>query len=80
MGLIVTILICDLKRMFKPCINSYRLAGTMAALIEKHEPSSIRKFLLCVQRGIRYVIRSTPGIFVQKCKYYHIPIISYFSK
>ncbi|CAB3978297.1 Hypothetical predicted protein [Paramuricea clavata] len=43
-----------------------RLAGTMAGLIEKHEPSSVRKFLLSVQRGIRYVIRSTPGIFVQK--------------
>ena len=42
----------------------------MAGLIEKHEPSSVRKFLLSVQRGIRYVIRSTPGIFVQKCKYH----------
>ena len=40
----------------------------MAGLIEKHEPSSVRKFLLSVQRGIRHLIRSTPYIFVQKCK------------
>lgn len=40
----------------------------MAGIIEKHEPSSVRKFLLSVQRGIRYVIKSTPGIFVQNCE------------
>lgn len=43
-----------------------RLAGVMAELIEKNEPTPVRKFLLNVQWGIRYIIRATPLLCAHK--------------
>ena len=43
-----------------------RLAGVMAELIEENEPTPLRKFLLNVQWGIRYIIRATPLLCAQK--------------
>ena len=45
-----------------------RLAGVMAELIEENEPTPLRKFLLNVQWGIRYIIRATPLLCAQKRK------------
>lgn len=41
----------------------------MAELIEQNEPTPLRKFLLNVQWGIRYIIRATPLLCAQKRKY-----------
>ena len=43
-----------------------RLAGVMAELIKENEPTPLRKFLLNVQWGIRYIIRATPLLCAQK--------------
>lgn len=43
-----------------------RLAGVMAELIEKNEPSPLRKFLLNVQWNIRFIMRATPLLCAQK--------------
>lgn len=48
-----------------------RLAGVMAELIEENEPTPLRKFLLNVQWGIRYIIRATPLLCAQKRKYFY---------
>ena len=41
----------------------------MAELIEENEPTPLRKFLLNVQWGIRYIIRATPLLCAQKRTY-----------
>ena len=52
-------------------VKFFRLAGVMAELIEQNEPTPLRKFLLNVQWGIRYIIRATPLLCAQKREYQH---------
>ena len=55
----------------KPIVTLFflRLAGVMAELIEENEPTPLRKFLLNVQWGIRYIIRATPLLCAHKRGY-----------